>query len=494
MKRMILLLLSATLAARSLDAAAQGYTGCIPLSRGEYANLPIAPLPSHTRSATPSSCFLKTPAVGNQGTQGSCVAWATAYAATGILATTKNGEETRLSPAFVFNQLQRWYLANIPEWDPQNGSYVIDGLKLLTNQGACLLNEMKYTQSDFSRQPTAEMHWSALSNRIKWGRHTNDTDVNEYRFQLASGHPVVISIHCTDNFYSEGGTNGFWCHYGKRTHKKDGHALCVVGYDDNKTYGGKTGFLKVMNSWGDSWGDNGFLWIAYDLVKTVTILEAYAVYDISPNVRLEGDGVLCSSGGTYHIENGAPEWGVHWEAGSKAQIVRQSGFAAEAKSVRNERHERDGYESIAARVSVPGEWPCEALGSKRVWTGVPTITICSYPPCEEGEHADMQCGGHASLRLSTPEMAGMGNTALCSIEHGGNLWLNANSNPEVASAVLYGTEFIAYAKSPGGTVFSVASRNECGIATGTISVRVEKKKHGMHPPGKFDLQLLGARR
>ena len=490
MKRMILLLLSATLAAQGVDAAAQGYTGCIPLSRGEYENLPTAPLPSLTRSATPSSCFLKTPDVGNQGTLGSCTAWATAYAATGILAIRKYGREIKFSPSFLYNQIQ-----HIKNHDTCRGTDVKMALTLLQHQGACRWEEMPYDVNGCDRQPTAEMHWSALSNRIKWGRLKSRRNINEYRMHIAEGSPIVIDICCTQRFKQEVRTNkSFWITDIVTPADTNFHAVCVVGYDDNKTYGGTTGFLKVMNSWGDSWGDNGFLWIAYDLVKTGTILEAFAVYDISPDVRLEGDGVLCSSGGTYHIENGAPEWGVHWEAGSKAQIVRQSVFAAEAKSVRNGRHERDGYESIAARVSVPGEWPCEALGSKRVWTGVPTITICFYPPCEEGEHADMQCGGHASLRLSTPDIAGMGNTALCSVEHGGNLWLNANSNPKVASAVLYGTEFIAYAKSPGGTVFSVASRNECGIATGTISVRVEKKKHGMYPPGKFDLQLLGARR
>lgn len=488
MKRMVLLRLSATLAARGVDAAAQGYTGCIPLSRGEYENLPTAPLPSLTRSATPSSCFLKTPAVGNQGTLGSCTAWATAYAATGILAIRKYGREIKFSPSFLYNQIQ-----HVKNHDTCRGTDVKMALTLLQHQGACPWEEMPYDVNGCDRLPTAEMHWSALSNRIKWGRLANCAVVEEYKAHLANGHPIVFNVNCTTEYTKHAGGDGYWCIYGEFV-PNNYHAMCVVGYDDNKTYGGKRGFLKIMNSIGPLNGDNGFLWIAYDLVKTGTILEAYAVYDISPDVRLGGDGMLCSSGGTYHIENGAPEWGVHWEAGSKAHIVRQSGFAAEAKSVRNERHERDGYESIAARVSVPGEWPCEALGSKRVWTGVPTITICFYPPCEEGEHADMQCGGHASLRLSTPDIAGMGNTALCSVEHGGNLWLNANSNPKVASAVLYGTEFIAYAKSPGGTVFSVASRNECGIATGTISVRVEKKKHGMYPPGKFDLQLLGARR
>ncbi len=298
MKRMILLLLSATLAARGVDAAAQGYTGCIPLSRGEYENLPIAPLPSLTRNAAPSSCFLKTPAVGNQGTLGSCTAWAMAYAATGILAMRKYGREIKFSPSFLYNQIQ-----HIKNHDTCRGTDVKMALTLLQHQGACRWEEMPYDVNGCDRQPTAEMHWSALSNRIKWGRLANCAVVEEYKAHLANGHPIVFNVNCTTEYTKHAGGDGYWCIYGEFVPNKY-HAMCVVGYDDNKTYGGKRGFLKIMNSIGPLNGDNGFLWIAYDLVQTGTILEAYAVYDISPDVRLEGDGVLCSSGGIYHIENG----------------------------------------------------------------------------------------------------------------------------------------------------------------------------------------------
>jgi len=37
-----------------------------------------------------------------------------------------------------------------------------------------------------------------------------------------------------------------------------GHAMCIVGYDDSKEA------FKVRNSWGASWGDNGYLWIGYE--------------------------------------------------------------------------------------------------------------------------------------------------------------------------------------------------------------------------------------
>jgi PKD repeat protein len=39
------------------------------------------------------------------------------------------------------------------------------------------------------------------------------------------------------------------------------HAMCIVGYDDNKD--GGNGAFKVRNSWGDDWGEYGYCWIGY---------------------------------------------------------------------------------------------------------------------------------------------------------------------------------------------------------------------------------------
>jgi hypothetical protein len=39
-----------------------------------------------------------------------------------------------------------------------------------------------------------------------------------------------------------------------------GHAIALVGYDDDK-FG--TGALKFINSWGEDWAENGFSWIRY---------------------------------------------------------------------------------------------------------------------------------------------------------------------------------------------------------------------------------------
>ena len=76
--------------------------------------------------------------------------------------------------------------------------------------------------------------------------------VDNVKRSLINGNPVVIGFKVEESFYSA-----------KTVFEPDnlgsdgGHAMCVVGFDDDK-YGGS---FEVINSWGPSWGNNGYMWI-----------------------------------------------------------------------------------------------------------------------------------------------------------------------------------------------------------------------------------------
>ena len=42
-----------------------------------------------------------------------------------------------------------------------------------------------------------------------------------------------------------------------------GHAVCLVGYDDNLN-GGR---FIARNSWGTSWGDHGYFYMPYQVIQ-----------------------------------------------------------------------------------------------------------------------------------------------------------------------------------------------------------------------------------
>ncbi len=80
------------------------------------------------------------------------------------------------------------------------------------------------------------------------------------------------------------------------------HAVCIVGWDDNKAqYGGSgTGAWKIRNSWGNGWGTGGYSWIGYGAANTgdsATYLPTSAVEDRSPITMAASDFAWDSSFG-----------------------------------------------------------------------------------------------------------------------------------------------------------------------------------------------------
>lgn len=104
-------------------------------------------LPS-TSTALPASILLDMPIPGNQGSQGSCTAWATVYGVGSYYIHLKTGkpynDTGNLSPKFTYNQITKGNCTC---------TSFIDNLYLLKAQGACSLGTMPYDPSECLRQP-----------------------------------------------------------------------------------------------------------------------------------------------------------------------------------------------------------------------------------------------------------------------------------------------------------------------------------------------------
>lgn len=88
-----------------------------------------------------------------------------------------------------------------------------------------------------------------------WGAGT----VNNIKAQLQEG-PLVVRMLIPDGFsdFFDSNPTGIYDYSGGPVSESNGHIVLLVGYDDALQC------FKVKNSWGTSWGDNGYFRIAYD--------------------------------------------------------------------------------------------------------------------------------------------------------------------------------------------------------------------------------------
>jgi Papain family cysteine protease len=229
-----------------------------------------------TKNPLPESANLQkfAPTPGDQGHQGSCVAWSSAYGARTILEAARTGEDPnslRFSPSFLYNQIGL---------DGCQGSYIVKAMDFMTRRGSVSYERFPYSDQDCSTQPSqqllreAEQYRMRGSNRLTQGDRTDAIDLRAIKENLSQGAPVVIGMMVGGSYMQPMMGQDVWNPTAEDRSMMGfgGHAQCVVGYDDAK-YGGA--FL-LMNSWGPQWGNNGFAWVRYSDFRYF-VREAYGL-------------------------------------------------------------------------------------------------------------------------------------------------------------------------------------------------------------------------
>lgn len=269
----IVFILTLLLAFTATNYAQEFGTGLV-FSQEKYEEMPLSvPLVTRSFNSLPKSYSLKPycPIPKSQGYQGSCVGWASAYGARTIAKAISNGWRNKPylitanahSPSFVYNQIR----VN----NKCQGAYIEDAMKVLNYKGSLKLKEFSYTDKSCLRSPNSYDLSKAKGGKIltferlaRWNNPSNL--VSKVKKAIANKNPVVIGLSrynklTLDHTYTWIPNSG-----------TKGHAMVVVGYDNYKNGGS----FEVMNSWGNTWGNKGFLWIKYRdferQVKTAYVL------------------------------------------------------------------------------------------------------------------------------------------------------------------------------------------------------------------------------
>ena len=205
------------------------------------------------------------PPVMSQGQLGSCVAWASTYAGLTIVKRIESNN-INFEPFSPLNLYVRY--KKIFRESPCNpGAIIPVALNILKQKGCNLFKNFP------NRCEGIVSEKMEFKDKLYDFDGIDRNEVIKIKSAITAQIPVVIGINCYsgDDWKNAVLDDGVWSGYFSGT-VVGGHAMCLIGYDDNK--GG--GSFEIMNSWGKEWGDKGFFWIKYaDFVKHVD--ECYAL-------------------------------------------------------------------------------------------------------------------------------------------------------------------------------------------------------------------------
>ena len=239
------------------------------------------------------------PEVGNQGSIGSCVAWAQGYYQFTFAMNKAMDVETTSENTFS----PKWLYA-LSSTGNDNGTSSDFAYEIMMRHGNAQLSQVPYDNDYLSWSPSEDIWKTAIKYRIKDYQYfkrigvedtlitsVSDPDVEILKTALYNGDLLTFSTYIESwkksniekhdmapenvNFVgdyivqSQNGTNG-------------SHRMTVVGYNDNiwtdingngEVDEGEKGAFKVVNSWGKNYCNDGFIWVAYDALNYKSCVE-----------------------------------------------------------------------------------------------------------------------------------------------------------------------------------------------------------------------------
>ncbi len=248
----------------------------------EEPGTPETPKPA---GRLPAAASVKTewlPPVGRQ-TMPNCFVWATVYGLATFYAARKSNAPPstparRAGPDYAYI---RYQLANKLTENTCKGGQMVKCLNWLQANGGTPSLAAAPNVGRRKSTSSCEANWADYGSRTidpdplfripehKLTRITGPDGLNNLKTVIAKGMPVAFGVNLYSDFPHYRGTpspyvgNGQWMR--NASGKKAGHVMLITAYDD--THSPNAGAVRIQNSFGKRWGEQGFVWMAYETVE-----------------------------------------------------------------------------------------------------------------------------------------------------------------------------------------------------------------------------------
>ncbi len=229
-----------------------------------YNSLPLKPSYFNPQSIVhPTSYSLKKycPRVVTQHNSNTGVAWSVVWYARTMLEAIANGWKEpsnvtahAFSPIYNYKQIARKDNCG----DNVKLTALLESLRI---DGSVLFNDFReFCYDTVPNFPNAKANLLPGYVRLFNTNDRKERKVETIKRALSGNSPVVLGMICPSSFSL---ATDFWQPREMPSRDQGGHAICVVGYDDSK-FGGA---FEVVNSWGKTWGKDGFTWFRYEDIE-----------------------------------------------------------------------------------------------------------------------------------------------------------------------------------------------------------------------------------
>lgn len=202
--------------------------------------------------------------VENQGRVGSC----TANAVVGSLEywqISEGSSYTDLSRLFVYYNARRF--SDREQVD--TGTSMDHVMAALLGYGACAEPIWPYDHDRWNMKPPEHVYASAV--RFPELHYARVSPGMERQYVLAAGFPIIFGMGVPEILMMKIGAETGYMPRPETGFEapKGAHAMLIVGYDDARRV------WIVRNSWGSAWGDQGYVYIDYDVLDHYAFKDGY---------------------------------------------------------------------------------------------------------------------------------------------------------------------------------------------------------------------------